>query len=92
MAAAQAPLDAEAHRVLGTALGIAGQTQEARVEMQRVVELVPSNGEAWLDLFLLSLDLHDVDAAMVALQRARDWGAGVERVTFAADALARARR
>jgi Flp pilus assembly protein TadD len=92
MAAAQAPLDADAHRALGTSLGLVGQTQDARAEMQRAVELMPSNGEAWLDLCLLSLDLNDVEAAMTALQRARDWGAGVERVTFAADALARARR
>ena len=68
-----------------------GQSEDARMQMRRVVELEPMNGEAWLDVCLLSLDLHDVEAAAPALQRARELGADAGRLDFAAQALARAR-
>jgi cytochrome c-type biogenesis protein CcmH/NrfG len=57
--------------------------------MRQVVALMPSNGEAWLDLCLLSLDLGDREAAAAALQRAREHGAGSDRLAFAANALGR---
>jgi tetratricopeptide (TPR) repeat protein len=83
---------ADARRKLAVELGMGGRTREARDEMRRVVELAPSNGEAWLDLCLLSLDLRDLTAATDALQRARANGANPERVAFADDALRRAVR
>ena len=85
------PDDAEVARHLATALGMAGQSAEARTIMQRVVELTPMDGEAWLDLCLLSLDSGDVDRAAIALARARELGAGADRLQFASDALARAK-
>jgi tetratricopeptide (TPR) repeat protein len=90
-AAEQAPADPEAHRILGAALGRLGQLQDGRQEMMRSLELSPSNGEAWLDLCLLSLDLRDVDAAANALQRAREEGADTDRLGRASAALERAR-
>lgn len=92
VAAGQLPNDSNMHYALATALGMAGQSAEARVEMYRVVELAPTNGEAWLDLCLLSLDARDVNGASVAFQRARDLGASPERLAFASAALARAGR
>jgi 4-amino-4-deoxy-L-arabinose transferase-like glycosyltransferase len=89
--AAQAPADPDAHRAAAVALASVGRLQEARAEMMRVTALVPASGEAWLDLSLLSADLRDLDAADVALQRAREWGASPERVAFAAAAITRAR-
>jgi Tfp pilus assembly protein PilF len=87
----RSPHDADITRHLATGLGMLGRSEEARTEMRRVVELEPMNGEAWLDVCLLSLDLHDVDAAAPALQRARELGAEPARLDFAAQALARAR-
>jgi Flp pilus assembly protein TadD len=89
-ALALSPYDAEIAGHLGTALGMAGRIEEARTQFRRVVELTPSNGEAWLDLCLLSLDSHDVEGASAALQHAREWGATPDRLTFASEALARA--
>lgn len=86
------PNDLEITRQLAVALGMAGRSAEARTHMQRVVDLDPVNGEAWLDLCLLSLDLHDVQAADVALERAREFGAAPQRIAFASEALSRARR
>ena len=90
------PFDAEVAGHLGEAtrkraveLGMAGRTAEARDAMKRAVALLPDNGEAWLDLSLLSLDLGDRAAAAEALQRARERGANPERVAFAANALAK---
>jgi hypothetical protein len=57
--------------------------------MLRAVELAPDNGEAWIDLCLLSLDLGDRNRAAEALQRGRERGASADRVAFAAAALAR---
>jgi Flp pilus assembly protein TadD len=85
------PLDADVAKHLATALGMAGQSAEGRTVMQRVVELTPMDGEAWLDLCLLSLDTGDVDRAATALARARELGAGADRLQFASDALARAK-
>jgi Flp pilus assembly protein TadD len=87
----RSPYDAEMTRHLATGLGMLGRSEEARTQMRRVVELEPTNGEAWLDVCLLSLDLHDVDAAAPALQRARELGAEPARIDFATQALARAR-
>jgi Flp pilus assembly protein TadD len=86
------PNDADMTRHLATALGMLGRSADALDQMRRVVELDQTNGEAWLDVCLLSLDLHDVTAAAAALQRAREFGADPQRLTFAADALDRARR
>jgi Flp pilus assembly protein TadD len=91
-AAALSPYDAEVTRHLATALGLSGRSAEARDEMRRVVQLDPSNGEAWVDLCLLSLDAHDVESAALALQRAEQLGPAPERLAFAREALARARR
>ena len=95
-ALALSPFDAEVATHLGEAkrkvavqLGMAGRTAEARDEMRQAVTLLPDNGEAWLDLCLLSLDLGDRTAAATALDRARANGASAERVAFAAAALAR---
>lgn len=79
-------------RQLAVALGMAGRSAEAQTRMLRVVELDPTNGEAWLDLCLLSLDVHDARRAAVALQRATEFGAAPERLAFASEALARAAR
>jgi tetratricopeptide (TPR) repeat protein len=86
------PGDADMTRHLATALGMLGRSADALDQMRRVVDLDPANGEAWLDVCLLSLDVHDVAGAMAALQRAREFGAEPQRLSFAADALDRARR
>lgn len=83
---------AEARRKLATELGMSGKTREARDTMRTVVELSPQNGDAWLDLCLLSLDLRDVDGASAAFQRARTLGADPVRLQFANEALTRASR
>ncbi len=90
------PFDAEVTRHLGeiirkqaVQLGMNGRTADARDAMQRAVELMPDNGEAWIDLCLLSLDLGDRERAAQALQRGRERGASAERVAFATEALAR---
>jgi tetratricopeptide (TPR) repeat protein len=80
---------AEVTRKLAVKLGMSGRTAEARDAMQRAVELAPDNGEAWIDLCLLSLDLGDRNRAAEALQRGRERGASADRVAFAAAALAR---
>ena len=82
---------ADARRKIAVELGMSGRTNDARDMMRRVLDLTPANGDAWLDLCLLSLDLHDTAAAADALQRARNFGAEPNRLAFAADALARAR-
>ena len=79
----------EAKRKVAVQLGMAGRTAEARDEMRQAVTLLPDNGEAWLDLCLLSLDLGDRASAATALERSRTHGADAERVAFAAAALAR---
>jgi tetratricopeptide (TPR) repeat protein len=79
----------EARRKLATELGMSGRSAEARDLMRSVVALAPRNGEAWLDLCLLSLDLGDAAGASAALQRAREFGADPARLQFAVDALAR---
>lgn len=86
------PDDADMTRHLATALGMMGRSADALVRMRRVVELEPANGEAWLDVCLLSLDARDVAGAANALQRARDFGAAPQRLAFAADALDRIRK
>ena len=86
------PDDADATQHLASALGMMGRSADARDQMRRVVQLDPANGEAWLDICLLSLDLRDVSTAAEALQRARELGAQPQRLAFAADALDRARR
>jgi tetratricopeptide (TPR) repeat protein len=89
-AAEQMSNDADAHRALATALAMTDQPASALPEMRRVVELTPANGEAWLDLCLMSLDAHEVRGAALALERARDLGASPERLAFASAALERA--
>jgi len=86
------PDDADMTRHLATALGMLGRSADALEQMRRVVELDQTNGEAWLDVCLLSLDVRDVPAAAAALERAREFGAQPERLAFAADALDRARK
>jgi tetratricopeptide (TPR) repeat protein len=86
------PSDADMTRHLATALGMLGRSADALEQMRRAVELDPTNGEAWLDVCLLSLDVHDAQAATAALQRARELGAEPQRLSFAAAALDRARR
>jgi Flp pilus assembly protein TadD len=85
------PHDAEIGRHLGGALGMAGRSAEGRDVMRHVVELTPRDGEAWLDLCLLSLDAGDVQRAATALEKAREFGAGADRIAFAARALDRLR-
>ena len=91
-AAELSPNDLEITRQLAVTLGMAGRSAEARTRMQRVVELDPTNGEAWLDLCLLSLDVHDVHSAASALERAREFGARPDRLAFASEAFTRATR
>ncbi|MBI3400710.1 MAG: tetratricopeptide repeat protein [Acidobacteria bacterium] len=86
------PDDADMTRHLATALGMLGRSAEALTQMRRVVQLDPVNGDAWLDVCLLSLDAHDVAGAIDALQRSRELGADPRRLAFAANALDRARR
>ena len=69
----------EAKRKVAVQIGRAGRTAEARDEMRQAVTLLPDNGEAWLDLCLLSLDLGDRASAATALDRARTHGADAER-------------
>jgi Flp pilus assembly protein TadD len=78
-----------ARRKLATELATTGRTQEALQVMQRLVALTPADGDAWLDLSLLSLDVHDADAAAKALTRARALGADPAKLQFAQDALNR---
>jgi tetratricopeptide (TPR) repeat protein len=82
---------ARARRRLATELGMSGRTREARDAMERVVELTPDNADDWLDLCLLSLDLHDRERAVAALQQARRLGADPGRVDFTEKALMRER-
>ena len=82
---------ANALRTHATELGMAGRTREARDEMRRAVTAAPSDGEAWLDLCLLSLDAGDRAEADTALQRAKNLGADPARLAFAEEALRRAR-
>jgi len=82
---------AQVERKYGVQLGMAGRTAEARDAIQRALNLRPDDGEAWVDLCLLLLDLGDRDGAARALDRGRERGAGADRVAFAADALARQR-
>jgi len=89
-AAALSPYDADVQRRYATALGMAGRSREALDTMRRVVGIDPANGEAWLDSCLLSLDVKDVGAAMAALQRAQEYGASPQRISFAAHAIERA--
>jgi Flp pilus assembly protein TadD len=81
------PNDAASHRALAGALGATGHLQEAKQQLVMTVSLSPADGEAWLDLCLVSLDLGATDDAAEALQRARDRGASRDRVQFAAEAL-----
>jgi Flp pilus assembly protein TadD len=90
-AAELSPYDADVLQRLATVLGLAGRPAEARDAMRRSLELNPMNGEAWLDLCLLSLDLRDVAGASAALQRAEELGANPQKIAFASQALARAR-
>ncbi len=83
---------AEVRRKLATEQAMSGRTREARDTMQRVVELAPRNGDAWLDLCLLSLDLNDVATATTSLQHARELGVDPQKLAFASDALSRASR
>jgi 4-amino-4-deoxy-L-arabinose transferase-like glycosyltransferase/Flp pilus assembly protein TadD len=81
------PNDAASHRALAGALGATGRLQEAKRELVTTVGLSPADGEAWLDLCLVSLDLGATGDAAEALQRARERGASRDRVLFAAKAL-----
>jgi tetratricopeptide (TPR) repeat protein len=97
-ARALSPFDAEvtqhlaaAERKLAIELGMSGRSREALDAMRHVLDLTPRDGEAWLDVCLLSLDLHDTATAATALQRARELGAEPGRLAFAEQALARIR-
>ncbi len=90
-AAALSPYDADVLRRYATALGVAGRSRDALDVMRRVVAIDPANGEAWLDVCLLSLDVKDVGGAMSALARAQELGAHPRRIAFAADAIQRLR-
>ena len=79
----------DARRRLATESGMSGRTSEARDLMRGVVALRPDDGDAWLDIALLSLDLGDKGAAREALDRARAAGANPDKLAFAATALAR---
>src|SRR5439155_21768595 len=76
------PDDVEMTRQLAVALGMAGRSAEAQTRMLRLVQLDPTNGEAWLDLCPLSLDVHEARRAAVALKRATEFGAAPERLAF----------
>jgi tetratricopeptide (TPR) repeat protein len=88
------PFDAEitanlaaAWRRLATEMGMSGRSREALDLMQRVVELTPDNGDAWIDVAMLSMDLGDRNGAANALDRARKAGADAGRIAFAASAI-----
>ena len=78
-----------AGRRLATELATAGHPAQARDAMQRVVDVNPGDADAWLDLSLLSIDLHDAIEAGNQLQQAQRLGADPAKAAFAADALAR---
>jgi tetratricopeptide (TPR) repeat protein len=95
-ALALSPYDAEvkghfaaALRTHAIDLGMTGRTREARDELRRALSVAADDGEAWLDLCLLSLDLGQRDEAAAALQRAKNLGADPARVAFAEQALGR---
>jgi superkiller protein 3 len=79
--------DAVAHRELAGALGATGHLPEAKRELVTAVNIAPSDGEAWLDLCLISLDLGATDEAATALEKARAMGAAPQRLELAAHAL-----
>jgi Flp pilus assembly protein TadD len=83
-----APNDADAHRALAGALGGVGRLREAKSELTTSLRLTPSNGEAWLDLCLVSLDLEEVKEAADACRSARQYGASPDRLAIAERALA----
>jgi tetratricopeptide (TPR) repeat protein len=95
-ARALSPFDAEitanlaaAWRRLATEMGMSGRSRDALDLMRRVVELTPDNGDAWIDVAMLSMDLGDKNAAADALDHARKAGADAGRIAFAANALQR---
>ena len=83
-----APNDAEAHRALGGALGGVGRLRDAKAELATSVRLTPSNGETWLDLCLVFLDLKEAKEAADACRTAREYGASPDRLAIAERALA----
>jgi 4-amino-4-deoxy-L-arabinose transferase-like glycosyltransferase len=85
---AHAPNDAEAHRALAGALGGVGRLRDAKNELATSVRLTPSNGETWLDLCLVSLDLGEMNDAVSACRHAREYGASPDRLALAERALA----
>jgi len=95
-ARALSPFDAEitanlaaAWRRLATEMGMSGRSRDALDLMRRVVELTPDNGDAWIDVAMLSMDLGDKNAATDALDHARKAGADAGRIAFAANAIER---
>jgi tetratricopeptide (TPR) repeat protein len=95
-ARALSPFDAEitanlaaAWRRLATEMGMSGRSREALELMRRVVELTPGDGDAWIDVAILSMDLGDRNGAADALDHARKAGADPGRIAFAANALQR---
>ena len=86
-AADLSPYDAEVLQRLATVLGMSGRSADARIAMQRSLDLDPMNGEAWLDLCLLQLDLGDRQAASVSFQRAAELRANPQKLAFASRAL-----
>jgi Flp pilus assembly protein TadD len=80
---------AAVRRKHATELGMAGRTREARDEMKRALDASAADGETWLDLCLLSLDLGDREEAAAALQRAKNLGADPARIAFAEQAFRR---
>jgi len=95
-ARALSPFDSEitanlaaAWRRLATEMGMSGRSRDALDLMRRVVELTPDNGDAWIDVAMLSMDLGDKNAATDALDHARKAGADAGRIAFAANALQR---
>ena len=83
-----APQDAEAHRALAGALGGVGRLRDAKNELATSVRLTPSNGEAWLDLCLVSIDLGELKEAASACRSAREYGTSPDRLAIAERALA----
>jgi protein O-mannosyl-transferase len=65
------PSDAEAQRLLGVALGMSGQTTQARIQFEKVIELEPNNAHGWYNLGIALGQMGETEAAREAISKAK---------------------
>lgn len=65
------PTDAEAQRLLGVALGMSGQTAQARIQFEKVIELEPNNADGWYNLGVALGQMGELDSAREAINKAK---------------------